>query len=405
MKYEERVTHRTTASGGQETITEMVPVYNRLEKRAMRRRAAKESSDNSGKKGIFRSLGFIIKHPTFCLIVVGLIAIFTVYMISSANSMLDELIEQYTSLTARKDDSKYSFDKRLFYITVNEDGTKTVTFGYKSEIAQEAAEEAAEQAGETGGNTSWNGTGFAASAMDFYTPVKFGSKGTSTGVTINDVQLYTGIPWKDDGNWYQFNVSSASKYLSTNLGKGLSTDSSVHSDNNNSSSKITKDGVGCMGIAWTPIFCFIDVAEDGSMPGYSASTCNEYYGAAILEKGGSTYYLPICSGGDNKGHTFPGGLTQTYIGNGTRFDTSTGTLSFNSGGNNSDISGIKWGANQLHGMSMSKDEFVGGWSTQVKYNGAIVGNCGHPMLTLETNSVYKSALSGYSVTGFVIHKK
>lgn len=153
MKYEEKVTHRTTASGGQETITEMVPVYNRLEKRAMRRRAAKESSDNSHNKGIFQSLGFIIKHPTFCLIVVGLIAIFTVYMISSANSMLNELVEQYTSLTARKDDSKYSFDKRLFYITVNADGTKTVTFGYKSEIAQEAAEEAIEQAGETGDNT------------------------------------------------------------------------------------------------------------------------------------------------------------------------------------------------------------------------------------------------------------
>lgn len=150
MKYEEKVTYRTTASGGQETITEMVPVYNRLEKRAMRRRAMKDSPKAPSEKGVLHGLMFIVKHPTFCLIVVGLIAIFAVYMISSANSMLNELVEQYTSLTARKDDSKYSFDKRLFYITVNADGTKTVTFGYKSEIEQEAAEEAAEQSGETG---------------------------------------------------------------------------------------------------------------------------------------------------------------------------------------------------------------------------------------------------------------
>lgn len=150
MKYEEKVTYRTTASGGQETITEMAPVYNRLEKRAMRRRAMKDEPKEPSEKGVLHGLTFIVKHPTFCLIVVGLIAIFAVYMISSANSTLNELVEQYTSLTARKDDSKYSFDKRLFYITVNADGTKTVTFGYKSEVAQEDAEEAAEQAGNTG---------------------------------------------------------------------------------------------------------------------------------------------------------------------------------------------------------------------------------------------------------------
>lgn len=152
MKYEEKVTYRTTASGGQETITEMVPVYNRFEERAMRRREMKDASKKSGGKNVPHGLMFIGKHPTLFLLVIGLIAIFIVYMVSSANYMLDDLVKQYTSLTARKDDSKYSFDKRLFYITVNADGTKTVTFGYKSEVAQEAAEEAVEQAGESGGS-------------------------------------------------------------------------------------------------------------------------------------------------------------------------------------------------------------------------------------------------------------
>ena len=409
MKYKEKVTYRTTASGGQEIITEQVPVYNKFEQFAKKQHDKRINKINGTKDGKPMKIPFILKHPGICALILGVFIILVVYLISSANTYMDDLIKQYTSLTAKTNDSKYAFDKKLFYVTVEADGTKKITFGYKSEEQKEQAEEAADEAASTGtitsGNgASWSGSGIALKAMDFYTPVKFDTKGTATSVNINDVKLYTGIPWDDDGKWYQLNTDSVKSYVKTNLGKELSSDSSAHIDQNNSSTKISKNGVDCAGIAWFPIFCFSDINEDGSIAkNYSKSLCNQYYGVAILEKGGSTYYLPICSGGDNKGHTWPGGLVQTYVGNGTRYNNSSDIITFNSGGTQ-DTKDCLWGSNKISGMTMSMSEFVGGWGTQMGYqNPKNVGRIGHPMLTIEANKSYQKALSGYSIKGFIIH--
>lgn len=161
MKYKEKVTYRTTASGGQEIITEQVPVYNKFEQFAKKQHDKRINKINGTKDGKPMKIPFILKHPGICALILGVFIILVVYLISSANTYMDELIKQYTSLTAKTNDSKYAFDKKLFYVTVEADGTKKITFGYKSEEQQEQAEEAADEAASTGTApsstpSSWN---------------------------------------------------------------------------------------------------------------------------------------------------------------------------------------------------------------------------------------------------------
>lgn len=164
MKYKEKITYRTTASGGQEIITEQVPVYNKFEQFAKKQHDKRVNKLNSKGKPI--KIPFIIRHPGICAFILGVFIILVVYLISSANSYMDELIKQYTTLTVKTNDSKYSFDKKLFYVTVEADGTKKITFGYKSEQQQEQAEQAAEEAANTGSteNTATGGTSITLSA-------------------------------------------------------------------------------------------------------------------------------------------------------------------------------------------------------------------------------------------------
>lgn len=150
MKYKEKVTYRTTDSGGQEVTTEMVPVYNKFEQFAKRQHDKRAKKTDGAESAKPRKIPFILRHPGVCALILGIFVILVVYLISSANSYMDELIKQYTTLTAKTNDSKYSFDKKLFYVAVEADGTKKVTFGYKSEEQQEQSEKAAEEAGSTG---------------------------------------------------------------------------------------------------------------------------------------------------------------------------------------------------------------------------------------------------------------
>lgn len=159
MKYKEKVTYRTTASGGQEIITEQVPVYNKFEQFAKKQHDKRVNKINGTKEGKPMKIPFILKHPGICALILGVFIILVVYLISSANTYMDELIKQYTSLTAKTNDSKYAFDKKLFYVTVEADGTKKITFGFKSEEQKEQAEQAAEEAVNTGNDPDQSNTG------------------------------------------------------------------------------------------------------------------------------------------------------------------------------------------------------------------------------------------------------
>lgn len=183
MKYKEKVTYRTTASGGQEIITEQVPVYNKFEQFAKKQHDKRVNKLRDKGKPI--KIPFIFRHPGICAFILGVFVILVVYLISSANSYMDELIKQYTTLTAKTNDSKYSFDKKLFYVTVEADGTKKITFGYKSEQQQEQAEQAAEEAANTG--TAPDGTENGATIP------------SGTIVTTNDAMDYIWNYFKSKG--------------------------------------------------------------------------------------------------------------------------------------------------------------------------------------------------------------
>lgn len=380
MKYEEKVTHRTTASGGQETITEMVPVYNRLEKRAMRRRAMKDSPKAPSEKGVLHGLMFIVKHPTFCLIVVGLIAIFAVYMISSANSMLNELVEQYTSLTARKDDSKYSFDKRLFYITVNADGTKTVTFGYKSEVAQEAAEEAAVQAGETGTThiKDVSSSGPVTSIAD----ANVSTNGrVISGITIGGKPVYDGIPaqWgaSDNSKYIDFaeTIKGWKEWYSSSFGHEYPnniTMSGYHSDNymnkystaGKNGNSLTYNGVECMGFAPSEYYGTLTFKQsDGSQ---LSSAYNYAYCIVLKNMATGDYVFMPAIATDAKAHTWPGSVCQTF----TKFDGSSYIYckTAENGDNTDDVNemisilesgsaGAKFGTNKTNAVQMNLEVY------------------------------------------------
>ncbi len=149
MRHEERVTYDTTPSGGQSVTTESVPVYSKRELRAMDRHAHRLGRGNkteNKRHGGNVFLRLFIQNPYILLTIAGIIIIFVVYLVVSANSYMSELVTLYQSLSARPTDSKVGFDKRLFFVTVTEDGTVNVTVGAKSEEQLAEAEAAEEEA-------------------------------------------------------------------------------------------------------------------------------------------------------------------------------------------------------------------------------------------------------------------
>ena len=352
------------------------------------------------------------------VIITVVVAVIIAFLIIVIGSESQDIIDAYNNISGPPHDSKQQFGTKNIKITVTPTGKleiELVTAKDKddNDITGTSDSDPGTPDGDVDSGSSddtiddpedkgsWTGDGFELNAMDVYTAYTF-NKGSETGITINGVKLYSNIPWQFDGNWYKFSVNAASDYLEYNLGSPIKAGSSFHIDNNNSASPINKNGVDCMGIAWIPIFCFINTNEDGSLASsYGDSVCEKYYGAVILENNGNTYYMPICSGGDNKGHTFPGGLAQTYIGNGTVADLSNGTVKINAGGS-VDQANLKWNGSPMHGMEIDIDDFRSNWSTATTYNGGGMGS--HPSLTIETNKVYVNALAGYNIKGYIIHK-
>ena len=329
MKYKEKVTYRTTASGGQEIITEQVPVYNKFEQFAKKQHDKKVNKLKDKGKPI--KIPFIIRHPGVCAFILGVFIILVVYLISSANSYMDELIKQYTTLTAKTNDSKYSFDKKLFYVTVEADGTKKITFGYKSEEQQEQAEQAADEAANTGnspdssnGNTSPSSDGVFELLAD--TKGTYSYDGVALSVTANNGQefpLYSGIPaewgWNSDTSavvWHYGNTADAwvSNFSSETGATSCSTYKTLNKEFPRSDLS-TVDGVKCLQICSNA-----GIKNVGFTPSGAANAgVNDLYGDVENKRGvivildentGNYYYMPVYTT-DSKAHTYPGGVVQT----------------------------------------------------------------------------------------------
>lgn len=353
------------------------------------------------------------------LIILACSAIMIAIIIVVLGSQAEEIVVKYQNLSGAPSDSKQQFALHNVIITYEDNGKLSIEIvqGNKGTNASlsgvgdsdPGTPDGDTEAGGSGGTIDdpsddgeWTGNGFELNAMDIYKSYSFSSSGSASNIVINGVQLYNDMPWKDDGNWYKFSVNAASDYLEYNLGSPIKAGSSFHTDNNNSDSPINRNGIDCMGIAWMPIFCFIDTNADGSLAStYDGDVCDLFYGVVILENNGKTYYMPICSGGDNKGHTFPGGLAQTYIGNGTVADLNKGTVTINAGGS-TDQALLEWNGSPMHGTEIDIEEFRKNWSTSTTYNGG--GMSHHPALTIETNKAFAKKLSSYTIKGYIIHK-
>lgn len=124
-------------------------------------------------------LKFLIMNPTLigflALIILGVI----LYTIQAVSGEANDIMKMYDIIGNDRKDSKADFDKRLFYITINTDGTKSVTVGFSSEIEKEQALRAAEEAGTGIGN--FDNSAISADLDEFITSVRAKEPTITTG--------------------------------------------------------------------------------------------------------------------------------------------------------------------------------------------------------------------------------
>lgn len=107
-------------------------------------------------KGIFKVL---LSNPPLLIIILVIIIGLVAYTIYTVDYQLKQIMIMYQSLSARVTDSKSGFDKRLFYVTTDENGNTKIVVGYRSEEEEEQAKQDAEQAGiDTGGTYDFSAT-------------------------------------------------------------------------------------------------------------------------------------------------------------------------------------------------------------------------------------------------------
>lgn len=111
--------------------------------------ATGSDNKNNHKAGLLRIL---IMNPTLLGVIALILLGVILYTMQAVSSEADDLLKMYDLIGNVRKDSKADFDKRLFYITVNTDGTKSVTVGFSSEIEKEQSLRAASEAGTGIGN-------------------------------------------------------------------------------------------------------------------------------------------------------------------------------------------------------------------------------------------------------------
>ena len=259
------------------------------------------------------------------VIIVGLIA----YAVYSADYQMKEIMRMYMALSQKRTDSKSGFDKKLFYVTIDENGNQTIHVGYSSEEAEAEAQKELENSG--GGSAKPPTTqGPSTSIKD----ANVSKNGSSTSMTItvggSSVPLYNGIPesWGASDNsvyidfgevknaWKEgYNTAFGHYYPNSILDNGWHSDDTVNrystaGGQSGPTFNYPGDSVVCVGFAPTQYYadCIFRWGGVGE-----ASNCYNYKWVIVVKNSnGDIGYLPaICS--DAKAHTWPGGACQTYI--------------------------------------------------------------------------------------------
>ena len=186
-------------------------------------------------------LKFLIMNPTLigflALIILGVI----LYTIQAVSGEANDIMKMYDIIGNDRKDSKADFDKRLFYITINTDGTKSVTVGFSSEIEKEQALRAASEAGTGIGN--FDNSAISAELDEFITDVRAKESTISLGSAIvgyyvmnlsNDLSFAAGVMGNSAGEgtlgqWqYQSNSLELSHGIySSNYSGKLTTDMKI----------------------------------------------------------------------------------------------------------------------------------------------------------------------------------
>lgn len=148
----------------------------------------------------------------------------------------------------------------------------------------------------------------------------------STGsVMNNDLPLHNGWPpewgtgdvtfinWPGLVNkWYE----DAGRIIGTNADDMRKQNFAVAADDNCSSQLLTIDNVPSLPMCYYPAMCIPDYyirSFAGENILWSEEVAKSYYACLVFENDtGDTAYLPITQS-DNKGHTSPGGMLQTWI--------------------------------------------------------------------------------------------
>ncbi len=105
-----------------------------------------EVASGAVRKGLLK---VIFTNPPVLISLLVIITGFVIYIGMSAQQQASQITSQYSSLDAKPENSKEGFDKKLFYITVDENGNTVVHVGFESEEQEIAAQQAAEEAGTT----------------------------------------------------------------------------------------------------------------------------------------------------------------------------------------------------------------------------------------------------------------
>lgn len=301
------------------------------------RRRKKEEGNEKPRSGLMK---LIMMNPGVSLAVFGTLAIIIfaiiAYMLFNANVQMDEILKQYLSLSTRVSDSKRSFTKKKYYITVNADGTTSITINMGTgSMVDDTSDGIDEDSGPGfvpdpwgpgdgggGGNTNPSSDGVFEKLSE--TSGTYNFEGKALTVKVNNGQefpAYSGIPeawgWSESTNatvWHYQNTGSAwvSNFSSETGASSVSTYKTLNKEYGNSTLSEYK-GVKCLQICTTAaiVNCgFTPSGQSGANDVGSGSTGVE--GVIIVKDSGTGnyYYIPAYVT-DAKAHTYPGGIVQT----------------------------------------------------------------------------------------------
>lgn len=257
----------------------------------------------------------------------------------------DRIFELYNSVSTKTTDSKATFDKRLHFVTKNEDGTYKITLGFQSETEYEAAQqrfgdvlddgEANDSvdtpSGAGGGNTNPSSNGVFERLADVID--SYNLDGSETGISCSNGQefpTYNGIPaeWNWDSStdvvvWHYRNTADA---WVENFGEETGQSTILTYDQLNkehSRSDLTNyENVQCLQICSTAALVrgeFTPSNTPGVNDVYESS--QGFEGVIIVQDTTNDSYLYIpCYVTDAKAHTYPGGIVQTQCARYSNFD-------------------------------------------------------------------------------------